>query len=224
MEITFFVAFFAGLLIGATPCILLMVSVFGSSLILVEKRSKFLKIAIGLISGLIIAYILISVIFLLFTPLLDALYLFKYIFAGILIFIGIWQIVEYKKENSTIFGTPQKVKKVLKEFIEKNSGIYAFVVGIIFVLVKMPCFGGVYLALIYNLHTNPALILYIIIYLVGMIIPIILVFIILRIGLESAQIDEFRINNRAKLRILSGAVLIFLAFYLLVLDDLLPGF
>ena len=47
MEITFFVAFFAGLLIGATPCILLMVSVFGTSLILVEKRSKFIKIEGG---------------------------------------------------------------------------------------------------------------------------------------------------------------------------------
>jgi len=221
MEVNFIIAFVSGLTIGATPCILLMVSAFGSSLILIEEKLKFIKIAIGLISGLIFAYILISTLFLFFLPFLEVLYLFKYFFAGILIFIGIWQIVECKKENSTIFGTPKKVKKVLKDFIEKNSGFYAFLVGIIFVLIKMPCFGGVYLALIYNLHTNPLLYVFIFVYLVGLVIPIITICILLRLGLESRKLNDMRLKYRKQLRILSGAILIFLAFYLLILDDLI---
>lgn len=221
MDVNLIIAFVSGLTIGATPCILLMVSVFGTSLILIEEKLKFIKIAIGLISGLIFAYILISILFLFFLPFLEVLYLFKYFFAGILIFIGIWQIIESKKENSTIFGTPKKVKKVLKAFIEKNSGFYAFLVGIIFVLIKMPCFGGVYLALMYNLHTNPLIYVFIFVYLVGLVIPIITIFILLRLGLESRKLNDMRLKYRKQFRILSGAILIFLAFYLLILDDLI---
>ncbi|MBY8992500.1 MAG: hypothetical protein KGD58_17265 [Candidatus Lokiarchaeota archaeon] len=221
MNVDIIIAFVSGLTIGATPCILLMVSAFGTSLILIEEELKFIKIAIGLISGLIFGYILISILFLFFFPFLEVLYLFKYFFAGILILIGIWQIIECKKEDSIIFGTPEKVKKVLKDFIEKKTGFYAFLVGIIFVLIKMPCFGGVYLALIYNLHTNPLLYVFIFVYLVGLVIPIITVLILLRLGLESRKLNDFRLKYRTQLRILSGVIIIFLAFYLLILDDLI---
>ena len=110
---------------------------------------------------------------------------------------------------------------MLKDFIKKNSGFYAFLVGIIFILIKMPCFGGVYLALIYNLHTNPLLYVFIIVYLIGLIIPIITILILLRLGLESRKLNDMRLKYRMQLRILSGAILIFLAFYLLILDDLI---
>jgi len=221
MEINWIVAFLSGLVIGATPCILLMMSAFGSSLIMTEGRAKFAQISFGLLSGLVFGYIIISVIFLYFIPIFEMLYYFKYLFAGILIFIGIWQIIESKKENSTIFGTPKKVKLVLKNFIERKSGVYAFIVGIIFVLIKIPCFGGVYLALLYNLHENPILYLFIMWYLIGMLLPVVLLLILLRIGLEFEKVNDFRLKYRTALRIISGAVLIFLAFYLLILDDLI---
>jgi len=60
MEVDLIIAFTSGLLIGGSPCILLMLSVFGSSLILTEEKSKFLKISIGLILGMIFAYIIMS--------------------------------------------------------------------------------------------------------------------------------------------------------------------
>ena len=221
MEVTLVIAFVAGVLIGASPCILLMLSSFGTSFLLIEEKSKFVIICAGLLSGMVSAYLFISVLFLFFVELLDIFSFFKYIFAGILICIGLWQIIESKKEHSTIFGTPQKVKTVLKTFIEKNSGLYAFLVGIIFVFIKIPCFGSIYLALLYNIRHNPLLYTYIIIYLIGMIIPILIIFLLLRLGLESEKVSEFRLENRAKLRILSGAVLIFLAIYLLFLDDLI---
>jgi len=221
MEVNLFIAFISGMVIGASPCILLMLSTFGTSLILVEEKGKFLKICIGLLSGMIFAYIVVSIIFLYFVQFFEIFFFFKYVFAGILIFIGVWQILECKKEDSKIFGTPEKVKRVLKDFIERNSGFYSFLVGIIFILIKLPCFGSVYLALIYNLQSNPLLYMFIFFYLLGMVIPIILIFVLLRLGLESAKVNEFRLKNRSYLRILSGAILIFLAFYLLILDDLI---
>ncbi len=223
MEVNFFIAFVSGILIGASPCILLMLSIFGSSFILSEEKAKFFKISIGLLSGMILAYILMSILFLYALQVFEIFSFFKYIFAGILISIGIWQIIESKKEKSIIFGTPAKVKLVLKEFIEKNSGFYAFLVGIIFVLIKIPCFGSIYLALLYNFHTNPAFFIYIVYYFIGMLIPIILVLILIRIGLESSKINDYRLKYRTFLRILNGVLLIFLAFFLLIFYDLIEG-
>lgn len=214
------VAFLAGLIIGSTPCILLMLSTFGSSLILRGEKKNFTNITFGLLTGFVLGYIFISVIFLFFVPIFEMLYYFKYVFAGILIFIGLWQIVDYKKEDSTVFSTPKKVKSILKNFIEKRTGMYALLVGILFVFIKMPCFGGVYLTLLYNLHENPLLYVFIMWYIVGMLIPIILILILLRLGLEHKKINDFRLKYRPYLRLLSGGVLIFLSIYLLILDDI----
>jgi len=132
-EINIFITFLSGLAVGITPCILLMLSVFGTSVVLTEDKNKFLFISVGLISGMVLAYILVSIIFL---PFIEELVFISIIFAGVLIFLGFWQIIECKKEQSSIFKTPEKVKTVLHNFIQKNSGYYAFLVGIIFVLIK----------------------------------------------------------------------------------------
>jgi len=221
MEITLLIVFLSGLLVGISPCIILMLSAFGTSFALSENKNKFLTISIGLLSGMILTYIVISILFLFLFQFLTVFYYFKYIFAGILIIIGIWQLIECKKEKSVIFGTPTKIKTILKDFIEKNSGIYAFFVGIIFVLIKIPCYGLIYLALLYNLSSSPILIWFIVVYLVGMIIPIVIVLVLLRFGVESSKIEEFRLKNRIYLRILNGSILIFLAIYLLLLEDII---
>ncbi|TXT60390.1 MAG: Cytochrome c biogenesis protein, transmembrane region [Promethearchaeota archaeon] len=222
MEVDLIVSFVSGMVIGITPCILLMLSAFGTSLVMIEEKNKFIKISLGLILGMILGYLLISIIFVTLVRILDVIYLFKYIFAGVLIFIGVWQILESGKAKSIIFGTPEKVKTVMKDFIDKNSGLYAFLVGIIFVLIKIPCFGGVYLAILYDLRENPLLFLHIGVYLLGLMIPVVLILTLLRIGLESSTINEFRLKYRTHLRILSGVILIVLAFYLLLYDLFFP--
>ncbi|MFX1278321.1 MAG: cytochrome c biogenesis CcdA family protein [Promethearchaeota archaeon] len=212
-EVNILITFLSGLAVGITPCILLMLSVFGTSVVLIEEKNKFLIISIGLITGMVLAYILVSILFL---PLIEELIFISFIFAGILIFLGLWQIVECKKEQSLIFGTPEKVKTVLNSFIQKNSGFYAFLVGIIFVLIKIPCFGGIYLSILANLYANPLLYVFIFIYIIGMLLPIIVILILIRLGLESSKINDFRIKHRTKLRLLNGAILVFLAIYLLI--------
>jgi len=133
-----------------------------------------------------------------------------------LIFLGIWQILESQKEKSVIFGTPTKVRTILKDFIEKRSGYYSFLVGILFVFIKIPCFGSIYLSLIYELHSNPMLFLYIVVYLFAMVLPVIIILSLIRFGLESSKVNEYRLKYRSYLRILSGGILIFLAIYLLI--------
>ncbi|MFW9866153.1 MAG: cytochrome c biogenesis CcdA family protein [Candidatus Thorarchaeota archaeon] len=217
VEVTFGLVFLTGLYVGITPCILLMLSAFGTSLILTEDKGKFIKISFGLISGMIFTYVVISILLINFLEILEDInFIIKYFFAGILIFIGIWQIIESKKEQSRIFSTPEKVKTMLKDFIEKKTGFYAFLVGIIFVLIKIPCFGLIYITLLESLFTNPLIFFFIVVYLTGMIIPIVLILVLLRLGLESTKVNEWRLKYRTYLRILNGVILIFLAMYLLL--------
>ncbi|MFX1375005.1 MAG: cytochrome c biogenesis CcdA family protein [Promethearchaeota archaeon] len=216
VEVDFFISFFSGVAIGISPCILLMLSSFGASLILTEEKNKFLKISTGLILGMLLVYILMSIIILSFFQILKTILIFNFIFAGILVFIGLWEIADCKKEQSSIFKTPKKVKTLLSNFIQRNSGYYAFLVGIIFVLIKIPCFGNIYLSLLSKLYSDPLLVVFIIVYIVGMLIPIILILVLMRLGLESSKINDFRLKYRTKLRIISGAILIFLAIYLLI--------
>ncbi|TFF89737.1 MAG: hypothetical protein EU548_06595 [Promethearchaeota archaeon] len=220
MEVNLLITFLSGLAIGFTPCILLMLSAFGASLVLIEEKSKFIKITLGLLSGFISSYLLISLLFLPWVHLFNSL-IFRIIFSIILIALGIWQIIESKKEDSIIFGTPKKIKNVMKRFIEHNSAIYAFFVGIIFTLVKIPCFSSVYIAIIYNVYQSPILILYIISYIIGVTIPIIGILLLIRIGLEVDTVNNFRLKYRHYLRIVSGIILIFLSVYLLYIHDLI---
>jgi len=219
-EISLVIAFVSGLFFGISPCILLLLSTFGTSLILGEEKSKFLKISFGLISGIIITFIIISYLIFMFVEFAGIFQYINIIFAIVLICLGIWQIIVCRKEDSTLYSTPQKVKVKLKEFIDKRSGSYAFLVGIIFALIKLPTCGSLLIVLILNLHNDPLLFVYIFVYIIGMIIPIIIILVLLRIGLESSKIDDFRLRHRAHLRLLSGITLIFLAFYLLILDEL----
>ena len=214
LQIDMWVVFITGIAIGISPCILLIISLFGTSFIISENKKKFWQVSIGLLLGIILAYLLISFIFLYFLPFFDVLFYFRIIFSLILIVIGCWQIIEYKKEQSKIFGTPTKIKTILKDFIEKNSGIYAFLVGIIFSIIKVPCFGSVYLSLLYNLYTNPILLFYIIAYLIGLVLPLIILLVLVRLGLESSKIEEYRLRYRPMLRIVNGVIIIILAIIL----------
>ena len=213
-EFTIWIAFVTGLITGLSACMLLLLSVLGTSLTMVESRSKYLIISIGLIVGIIVAYLVISILFLLVINALEIVMYLKYIFGGILLFLGIWQILEFKREKSVIFGTSTKVKSIWKDFIERKSGLYALLVGLTFAFVKIPCFGAPYLQLLFVSLDDPVLGLLIFSYLLGLLIPICGVLVALRIGFQSERLNQFRLNSRPYLRLLSGCLLITLTLYL----------
>ncbi len=207
-------SFGAGILVGVSACMLLLLSVVGTTMTTIEKKSQYAAMSVGLVAGLVVAYMLLSAIFIWLVEVVGIFVYFKYIFGAVLLIIGIWQIVEFKKEKSVIFGTPGKVKGFLKDFINRRTGVAAFLVGIVFAFVKIPCFGGPFLSIIYAARDNPLLFSYIAVYFVGMLIPIIIVLVLMGIGLQSDRVNDFRLKYRPHLRLLSGIVLIVVTIYL----------
>jgi cytochrome c biogenesis protein CcdA len=218
-DMTTWVAFVSGLVVGASPCVLLILSVFGTSLTMETESKHYLRVASGFISGLLLAYILVSFIFVWLMPVIGIFNSLKYIFGGILLIIGLWQILDMKNENSKIFGTPTKIKEILKNLLSQNSGIASMLLGFIFAMIKIPCFGGIYLSILYSARDSPQLFSYVISYLVGMILPVIGVFLALKFGLMAKSINSFRQEYRPYLRLLSGMLLITLTGYLLLTDQ-----
>ncbi|MHA1278953.1 MAG: cytochrome c biogenesis CcdA family protein [Candidatus Helarchaeota archaeon] len=214
-EFTLWIAFITGIITGASACMLLLISVLGTSLTMVESRKKYAVISTGLVIGLIVAYVAVSALFLMTMNALSVLTSLKYIFSGGLLFLGAWQIVEFKREDSVIFGTSDRIKSTIKDFISKKSGFYAFLVGVIFAFIKIPCFGAPYLELLYVSQSDPLLILLINVYILGMLIPIVGVLVAIRIGFQSEKINQFRLDFRPYLRLLSGCLIITLALYFL---------
>lgn len=205
----------SSIIIGLSTCVLLLLSALGASLVAVEKRGQYFAISAGLLIGIVSTYVLVSVVFLAFLESITVFTYVKYLFGGILLVIGIWQVAEAYSERSIIFGTPERVKSIMKSFIERRSGWYAFLLGMLFALVKIPCFGGVYLEIIFTVRNNPLLFYYILTYFIGMVLPVAIVLILLRVGLQSEKINAFRTKYRPYLRIASGLLLIILTVYLL---------
>jgi hypothetical protein len=92
-DFTLWIAFVTGVVTGASACMLLLLSVLGTSLTMVESRSKYLVISTGLIVGLIVAYLAVSFIFLMTINAISVITYLKYIFGAILLFLGVWQII-----------------------------------------------------------------------------------------------------------------------------------
>ena len=214
-EYTVWVAFISGVIVGASACMLLLVSLLGTSLILIESRRKYISVSIAFLCGLVVTYCLVTLLYTITIEFLNIALYFKYVLGVALLLIGIWQVIDFKRENSRIFGTPEKVKGILREYLQKRSAPYAFLVGIIFAFIKIPCFGGPYFNLLYATRENPLQLLLLAIYIGGMLLPIIGVLIAIRLGAQASRIEEFRKANRAYLRLLSGTFLATLAIYLL---------
>jgi cytochrome c biogenesis protein CcdA len=213
-EFTIWISFITGLVVGVSACMLLLLSVLGTSLTVIESRGKYLIISLGLIVGLICAYLVVSALFLVLVNAASVLSYLKYVFGIILLLIGVWQILEFQREKSVMFGTPKRVKSILKGFIERQSGVYALLIGMIFAFIKIPCFGAPYLQLLFFSQNDPLLVFLILAYFGGMLLPIVGILIAIRIGFQSERVNKFRLDYRPHLRLLSGILIITLTLYL----------
>ncbi|GAB4313426.1 MAG: hypothetical protein Kow0069_14490 [Promethearchaeota archaeon] len=214
--VTPWVAFVAGLVVGVSACMLLLLSVVGTSLASVESRAKYAGVAAGLVGGLAVAYLVLAALFVWLLSAVALLDAFKYGFAAVLLALGAWQLVDFRREKSAVFGTPGRVKSALKSFVEMRAPWASFVVGFVFAFVKVPCFGGPFLAILFDARDDPLLFFLVGIYYAGMLLPIVALLVAQGAGLRSDRVDRFRSKYRPHLRLASGLVLIVVTIYLLL--------
>jgi cytochrome c biogenesis protein CcdA len=218
-EFTNWAAFGVGFITGLSPCVILITAIMSSTLLVQEGKKKLLPIFTGFLLGVFLVYFLIgwalittltAVTATVFGPIL------RYTLAGAMCILGIWYIIDSFNENSKLFKTPDKFKKVFSTWAKSGTFTYSFLLGFIFSFLKVPCVGGPLLALMLNVANNPAGFMdKLIIFYIGMLVPLIILMGLIALGVKNNKLDEIRVKYRPLLRILSGLIIIGLTIYAL---------
>ena len=215
-EFKYWIAFVTGLLSGLSPCIILITGVFGTNLAANPSKKYFASSMLGFSSGVLLMYFIIGFLFTFFID--GALTLFsglaiKLILGIPLIMLGLWQCIDAWNKDSRLFKTPDKLKRFFKNLAENESGLSSFLLGSSFTILKSPCIAGILLSLVFSINqtgtfSTGKITLALGLFSIGVLIPIIAVFAILRIGISNEKINAFRMKARPFLRLISGLVII----------------
>lgn len=209
------IAFVTGLISGISPCIILMTGVLGSSFFSTISNKKFILGMIGFIAGVLLAYLGIGILFTTvydFASVFFSSILLKLIVGIPLILLGAWMCLDAFNENSRLFKTPDKMKKMFKDLAEKGTVVSTLLLGLAFTLVKSPCIASIMLSLLLKVTTlgsNFGLIISsVLLFCIGVILPIIIIFGLMKWGISSEKINEKRMRFRPYLRLITGILII----------------
>lgn len=218
-KISPFLLFAAGILAGFNPC-LLAVMAFLASIVLVQhgRRKEMLKITCGFSAGIFAMYMLAGVGIFSFVSLLPEIQnSFTEIAVMVTFLLGFWHVYDayrLNKHAKSTFKTPEALKRFMGKMSEKNFLVLSFLSGGMFSLVKAPCVGAIYLSLLSILATKTDITrgtIYMGIYNIGLLLPVIGLGILLSFGLSPRKVTEFREKWRVEIRLTTGFILIFLA-------------
>ncbi len=219
--------FLAGLVNGINPCSMSMLLFFLS--LLTVKKAKILKIGLSFISGKFLVFILLGTILFRFLSLFNfsiISILTKVLLAVVLLFLIVMNIQDYfaakaERYDRIFMQLPARLRKLNHNIIKKASDFskvklilfISFFLGMILSLGEFLCTGQIYLATIITIfQTNPQLsvqaLLYLIIYNLGVILPLIVLTLIIHKGKELFEVSEV-IRERLHIIKLINAIMFF---------------
>jgi len=209
--------FTAGLLAGFNPC-LLGILVFLASIVMSSSgRKRDMLAMITFFSlGIFTVYLIFGLGMQQFVQSRSTEDLFRYALTALLVLLGLSQVEDARRLHQgkdSIFRTDWALKYVEAGASQRSLTAY-FLIGALFSLVKAPCVGAVYLAildLIAREGYREQGAVYLVLYNLGVILPIIILGGLIALGLSPEQVDRFRKDYRAQIRLITGVSLLALA-------------
>jgi cytochrome c biogenesis protein CcdA len=213
----FFLA--AGILAGFNPC-LLAVMAFLATIILAQQGGKkeMLKITLGFSTGILTIHVFAGVGILGTVNFLPEIRGdFTEVTILLTALLGFWHIFDaywLKKHARSTFKTPDSLKSFMSGMTKQNLLLMSFLSGGLYFLVKAPCVGAVYLSILSILITKTNMltgIVYMGLYILGLLLPIVTLGLLLSFGLSPKDVAEFREKWRVETRLITGVILFSLA-------------
>lgn len=222
IELSFVGALIGGLVAGFNPCLLAVIA-FMASITISSKggRRDLLIIIAGFCSGIFMVYMLFGL------GLLDLvkehpeiannISLFLVVLIGLL---GLWHFYDayyLKKNDHSSFKTPESFIQFIKGMKGKNLLIISLIIGGIFSLIKLPCTIGFTFVMVDLLISSGKLaegLIYLAIFNLGVILPVLILGVLMAFGLSPKKVDDFREKRRIESRLVTGAILLFMALLL----------
>ena len=219
-ELSLMLVFIAGLLAGFNPCLLAVMAFLASMTISSEgSRNDLIKIVVGFCFGIFVTYMLVGLgllsVIKQHPEIGDSITFTLVLLIG---FLGLWHFYDayrLKYHFKSSFKTPESFIRLLGKLQNKNTLLVSVFAGAIFSLVKAPCVGAVYFAIIDMIITKEMIAegaMYLFSYNFGVILPVLLLGFLMIFGLSPERVDELRENRRVEIRVITGIVLLLLAF------------
>jgi cytochrome c biogenesis protein CcdA len=206
-------AFMAGLVAGFNPCLLaVMAFIAGTTISATHRRLDILARIAAFCGGLVAIYMLVGVGLLELmarVPSLEAQMKLGVVMA--LSGFAAWTLLDAYRTGRG--GESKSFRAVVRriEPLYRTLGVPAsFVMGAAFGMVKMPCVGGMYIAILGSiLEAGLALegVICLASYNLGIVAPVLALGVLLTIGLSPAKVTAFRLKHRVKLKAFTGLLL-----------------
>jgi cytochrome c biogenesis protein CcdA len=206
-------AFLAGLIAGINPCLLaVMAFIASTTLAATGSSTAIIARVISFCGGLLAVYLLIGIGLMELMRLVPALDLaLKGIIVVTLALMAAWSLYDAWRTKKGVES--QAFRTVLGRFrqsYERFALPASFAIGAAFGLVKMPCVGGLYIAILGTILQSERFtegIVYLIIYNFGVVVPVLALGSLLAFGFGPEKLTAFRLRYRIKLKLFTGLLL-----------------
>ncbi len=206
----------AGLVAGFNPCLLgILVFLAASILSTTGKRRELVMMVVFFSFGIFTMYFLFG---LGMQRLLQSEAIassFRYFLTVLLLAAGLSQVLDAVRLNQgkpSLFRTDWALK-YFQAGVDKGRFSSYFLIGALFSLVKAPCVGAIYLAILDLISARSYFegATYLFFFNIGVILPIIILGSFLALGMSPEQVDSFRKDHRVGMRLFTGLTLLALA-------------
>ncbi len=206
----------AGLVAGFNPCLLGILVFLAATVLSTSGRRRDLVLMVAFFSaGIFTMYFLFGLGMqrLLETKAIaDA---FRYILTLFLLLAGlsqIWDGLRLRAGRHSIFRTDWALP-YFRAGVERGRYSSYFLIGALFSLVKAPCVGAIYLAILdlFSASSYLAGATYLFFFNLGVVLPILLLGGGIALGMSPKQVESFHKNHRVGMRLATGLALLALA-------------
>ncbi len=236
-QLTLPIVIVAGLIDGMNPCaIALIILLLGYLIIFVQssdmdekkKTKEIFKIGGVYIVTVFLTYFLIGIIFYKFIDILVtwsyfgdiALYI-KYVLAFLIIIAGIINIKDFWWYGKGLsLEIPKSQRPGLQKYIQKATVLSTIILGILVTIFEMPCSLPLYVGSVDIMHNFLGLtktILYLLIYNVLFILPLIVIWLLVLGGKRIAELKEWQEAKLKTMKLVMGIVLVIMGVLLILL-------
>lgn len=203
------------------PCAIAVLVFIVSFLIEIKKRGKdFLLLGGVYIFSVYITYFLGGLVI---YQLIDILGLSDIIYTIAAILVILAGIINLKdvffKGKGFSLSVPASRMKIVQKYIKKATVPAALILGMLVSLIELPCTGGLYFSTISLLAKKETFIiglLYLLVYNLIFVMPLIIILIIAHFSLSYESINSWRKKNKTWMKFIMGAIMLFLGTAMLL--------
>jgi cytochrome c biogenesis protein CcdA/thiol-disulfide isomerase/thioredoxin len=206
----------AGLVAGFNPCLLGILVFLAATVLSSSGKKRELVMMVAFFSlGIFTMYFLFGLGMQRLLETESVANSFRYVLTAFLLLAGlsqVWDGIRLQNGKRSLFRTDWALPYFQAGVSNGRYSSY-FLIGALFSLVKAPCVGAIYLAILDLLSTRNYFegASYLFFFNLGVVLPILIIGGGIALGMSPEQVDEFRKNHRVGMRLVTGVTLIALA-------------